>query len=66
VRSVCCLRPGIPSVSESIEVRSIIDRFLEHCRVYPFENCRSSEILTSSADLMGRNMFRRVKVCFSI
>jgi polyphosphate kinase len=66
VRGVCSLIPGIKGVSENIEVRSIIGRFLEHTRVYMFANGGNSEVYASSADIMGRNMFRRVEACFPI
>lgn len=66
VRGICSLRPGVPGISDHIEVRSIIGRFLEHSRVYYFENDDNPEIFASSADFLPRNMFRRVEVCFPI
>ncbi|HEX8551599.1 MAG TPA: polyphosphate kinase 1 [Abditibacteriaceae bacterium] len=66
VRGVCCLRPGIPGVSENVEVRSIIDRFLEHARIFYFANGGEEEFYCGSADWMPRNFFRRVEVMFPV
>lgn len=66
VRGMCRLVPGIANVSENIRVRSIIGRFLEHTRVYYFENNGSSKIFGASADWMERNLLSRVETCFPI
>ncbi len=66
VRGICSLRPGVPGLSENIEIRSIIGRFLEHSRVYYFWNDGSEEFFCASADWMDRNFFRRNETCFPI
>jgi len=66
VRGVCCLRPGVPGVSDRIKVRSIVGQFLEHSRVYYFENAGVREIYCGSADWMDRNLFRRIEVAFPV
>ena len=65
IRGMCCLRPGVKGISDNINVISVVGRFLEHSRVFYFLNSEPG-IYCSSADLMDRNLFNRVEVCFPI
>ena len=66
IRGICCLKPGIPGISENIEVVSVVGRLLEHSRIYYFHNNGDERIYLSSADVMTRNMIKRVEILFPV
>ena len=66
IRGICCLRPGVKGISENIRVISIVDRFLEHSRIYYFENGGDPEIFMGSSDIMPRNLIARVEVLYPV
>jgi polyphosphate kinase len=66
VRGVCALKPGIPGLSDNIRVRSIVGRFLEHSRIFYFQNGGAEDVYLASADWMERNFFRRIELAFPV
>jgi polyphosphate kinase len=66
IRGVCCLRPGLPRISDNIRVSSIVDKFLEHSRIFYFENGGDPDVFLSSADWMPRNLWRRIETVFPV
>jgi polyphosphate kinase len=66
IRGICCLRPGLPGVSDDILVTSVVDKFLEHSRIFYFENDGDPDIFLASADWMPRNFFRRIELMFPV
>ena len=66
VRGLCCLRPGVPGISDHIRVTSIVGRFLEHSRMFYFRNGGAEEIFLGSADLMRRNLSHRIEIVFPV
>ena len=66
VRGICCLRPGVKGASETIQVTSVVDRFLEHERIYAFRNGGDLDLYLASADWMSRNLDKRVELLFPV
>ena len=66
IRGICRLKPGVPGLSENISIRRIVDRYLEHGRIFIFNNNDNPEIYLGSADWMKRNVYRRIEVCFPL
>jgi polyphosphate kinase len=66
VRGICCLRPGVKNLSENIQVISLVDQFLEHSRIFYFQNNGEDEVYLSSADWMPRNLDRRIEIMFPV
>jgi len=66
VRSICCIIPGVKGMSENITVHRIVDRYLEHGRIFIFNNNNTPEVFLGSADWMNRNIYRRIEVCFPV
>jgi polyphosphate kinase len=66
VRSICCLIPGVKGMSENITITRIVDRYLEHGRIFVFHNAGNKEVYMGSADWMNRNVYRRIEVCFPV
>ncbi|RZK81950.1 MAG: polyphosphate kinase 1 [Pedobacter sp.] len=66
VRGICCLIPGIAGISDHISVKRVVDRYLEHARIFIFENDENPEVFMGSADWMNRNIYSRIEVCFPV
>jgi polyphosphate kinase len=66
VRSICCIIPGVKGMSENITIHRIVDRYLEHGRIFIFNNNNTPEVFLGSADWMNRNIYRRIEVCFPV
>jgi len=66
IRGLCCLRPGVKGISENIRVTSVVDRFLEHSRIFYFENDGNPKMYMGSSDMMPRNLIARVEILFPV
>jgi polyphosphate kinase len=66
VRSICCVVPGVPGISENITIKRIVGRYLEHGRVFAFHNGGDVQVFMGSADWMNRNIYTRIEVCFPV